>query len=168
MAMSNEANIEKAAEAIVEKSHEHCATWITIEEARELARAALPHLQRWEEPTEDEAKEILRKAFGYSASHWTDWQPASYLRNTLAALSDVFRRRNAPPEPQSDKGMTEGDAAVHDLVQESYRGLTQMTIGEAVDEWYERIRTVALTAYMRGLKCPEFRPASPPEPDPRR
>lgn len=77
-------SIEKAAEAIVEKSHEHCATWITIEEARELARAALPHLMK--EPTSAEISRLI-----------------SYVHcDTLSAgdaLCDFVRRRNAPPEP---------------------------------------------------------------------
>lgn len=82
--------IEKAAEAIVEKSHEHCATWITIEEARELARAALPHLM--EEPTDVEIDEI-------AVTTGTQGQ----LRSVSRAIYEFVRRRNAPPEPPAAK-----------------------------------------------------------------
>ena len=42
---------------------------------------------------------------------------------------------------------------IRELCRESFRGLRQMTIGEALDVWPKRIEEVAIEAFNRGRTC---------------
>lgn len=134
-------SIEKAAEAIVDKSHEHCATWITIEEARELARAALPHLM--EEPT---AMESERAYFDFRK------YPGSSEISIKFALTEFVCRRNAPPEPPKEIAVKVPGPGTYSI--EADGKATAYILAETVPS-----RT-------GGGYAQVWRP--PPEPDPRR
>ena len=87
---------------------------------------------RWQSENPPEiTDEMKRAAAKYSDGH--PWPECRYAF-TVAYLS---------PE-------TKAQEAVRDLVNKSYQGLCDMTIGKAVSEWYNRIQKVAEEAYHRG------------------
>lgn len=87
----NESAIEKAAEAILSLCKDMGFN-AGPEDARQLARAAYPHLSVWEEPTEEEIEAV------YMASHEERIPVGMSKAQAAFAISKFWtNRRNAPP-----------------------------------------------------------------------